>query len=186
MRLKNFVIIIIVIIFVLSVIFLPFILLKITFKTTYKNIIKENLLSIKLNSNELNTTLVLSVIKAESNFNKFALSNSDAYGLMQLKYSTAKEMANKLNFDISVYDLYNEEINIKLGINYLNYLFEIFNDKQLVLMSYNAGLNKVKSWINNNELTLNNGLYETPFKETTNYLKRVLQNEKIYKLMGIK
>jgi len=102
---------------------------------------------------------------------------------MQLTYPTAKEVASKLNLEITIEDLYKPEINIKLGINYINYLFTIFNDKQLVLISYNAGFNKVKSWQENNELIYKNGIYTTPYGETNNYLKKVLHNEKIYNLI---
>ena len=48
-------------------------------------------------------------------------------------------------------------------------------------MAYNAGINRVKSWINNNEIKINNGDYECPFLETTNYVKKVLTSQKIYK-----
>ena len=167
----------------LFIILLSFLYLKITFKTDYKNIIEENLKVITLNNENLNTNFVLSVIKQESSFDINARSSKDAFGLMQLTFPTAKEVAQKLNLNITLEDLYNPEINIKLGINYLNYLFTIFYDKQLVILSYNAGFNKVKSWIENNELKKENGVYQTPFKETNNYIKRVLTNEKIYNLI---
>jgi len=167
----------------LSIIFLSFIYIKITFKTQYKNIIEENLNSITLNNSALNTNLVLSIIKQESKFNTNAKSNKDAFGLMQLTFPTAQEVAKKLNLEISLEDLYKQEINIKLGVNYLNYLFTIFEDKQLVILSYNAGFNKVKTWINNGELKKQNGTYQTPYKETNTYIKKVFLNEKIYNLL---
>lgn len=175
-----------IILIVLIILLLPILYFFTIYKTEYKSYINQTLKTINVNNSNLNVILVLSVIKTESNFNKNAKSNSDAYGLMQLQLATAKEVAEKMDMEITLNDLFNAEINIKLGINYLNYLFTIFDDKQLVLMSYNAGLNNVKSWIENNELKLKNGIYETPFKETTNYLKRVLHTEKVYKLMGIK
>lgn len=173
-------------IFIICILVSPLVYIGLVYKTKYKDLIIYNLKQIEINNSNLNVSMVLSVIKAESNFNEHAKSNSDAYGLMQLQLPTAIEMAKKLNLEVNLEDLYNPEINIKLGINYLNYLFQIFEDKQLVLMSYNAGLNKVKGWQENNELTLENGIYVTPYNETTNYIKKVLKNEKIYKLMRIK
>lgn len=153
------------------------------YRQDYKNIIEQTLQEITINNSSLNTNLVLSIIKQESKFNSTAKSSKDAFGLMQLTFSTAKEVASKLSLNISIEDLYNPEINIKLGVNYLNYLFTIFDDKQLVILSYNAGFNKVKTWLNNNELTIENGIYQTPYKETNIYVKKVLQNEKIYNLI---
>lgn len=177
--LKIVLIILIIMFLFISTIFIYF---QIVFNKSYSKIIEDNLTKITLNNANLTKNLVLSIIKQESKFNKKAKSNRDAFGLMQLTYPTAKEVADKLNIEINIDDLYNPEINIKLGVNYLNYLFTIFDDKQLVIISYNAGFNKVKSWQENNELILENGVYITPYKETTNYLKKVLQNEKIYNL----
>lgn len=168
---------------ILSIILIGYIYLKTTFKRDYENIIIENIQSIKINNESLNKNFVLSLIKQESKFETKAKSNKDAFGLMQLTFPTAKEVAQKLNLDISIEDLYKPEINIKLGINYLNYLFTIFDDKQLVLLSYNAGFNKVKNWLENNEITKDNGIYQTPYKETNIYIKKVLTYEKIYNLI---
>jgi len=167
----------------LSIILLGFIYLKITFKTKYKNIIEENLNSITINNSALNTNLILSIIKQESKFNLNAKSSKDAFGLMQLTFPTAQEVAQKLNLEITLEDLFKPEINIKLGINYLNYLFTIFNDKELVILSYNAGFNKVKTWQSSGELKKINGVYQTPYKETNTYIKKVILNEKIYNFL---
>lgn len=177
----KFLLICFIIILVFSLLVLFYV--KLTFKKDYVNMINENLQEITLKSPQITTNFILSIIKQESSFNKNAKSSSDAFGLMQLTYPTAKEMANKMGIEISLKDLFIPEINIKLGINYINYLFTIFDDKQLVIISYNAGFNKVKSWIENGELEVKNGLYLTPYKETTNYLKKVLQNEKVYNLI---
>lgn len=166
--------------FVVIIIFMPICFLKLSFKTNYVDIIENQLNVINNKTELLNTNFILSIIKAESNFNSEAQSNKDAFGLMQLTLLTAREMAEKLNFEISKDDLFNPEINIKLGINYLNYLFSQKNDKQLVLMCYNAGINRVNTWLENGEIKVENGLYVCPFKETTDYIKKVINNEKIY------
>lgn len=181
---KNFfkfvLLILILLIFLISICFIT---LTTVYKQKYVNIIEENLKEISLNNQSLNVNLVLAVIKAESSFNERAKSSKDAYGLMQLTFPSAKETAEKLNKEITVEDLYNPNINIKLGINYLNYLFSIFDDKQLVILSYNAGFNKVKSWIDNNELQVVNGIYQTPYKETNNYINKIIKGEKIYNFL---
>lgn len=150
------------------------------YKTNYLNIVKQN---VKIVNNEkLDVSLVMSVIKNESNFNKNAKSNKNAIGLMQLTTSTAIEVANKNNIIFSIEDLTNEDMNIKLGVLYLKYLFDMFNDKNLVILSYNAGPFRVKEWLENNQI-YKNGKVNTPFKETNAYLSKVLRDEKIYKML---
>lgn len=188
--------------------FLPIIYLKFHYKTTYKNIIESELKLIENKNDELTTAFVLSIILAESGFNENAKSSKDAFGLMQLTFPTATEVAQKLGIAITLNDLFNPKINIKLGVNYLQYLFnqtftnekeknensknqeensinqnencEKFSKTQLVLLSYNAGINRVKTWLENDEITLKNGFCVCPFNETTNYVKKVINNEKIY------
>ena len=169
------------------IVFAPIIYVKFSFKTDYKDIISTELNNTRRNSEDLNVNFVLSVIKAESGFNANAQSQKNAFGLMQLTYLTAKDMAKSLNIEITLNDLFNPNINIKLGICYLNFLFKQNSDKQIVLMCYNAGLNRVNSWIENKKLQKFNGLYVCPFEETTKYVERVINNEKIYnKILGKK
>lgn len=150
------------------------------YRTNYLYIVKTNVVS--TNNEQLTESLVMSVIKNESKFNKNAKSSKNAIGLMQLTMSTAMEIAEKNNIDFSVESLTNENMNIKLGVLYLDYLFDMFNDKNLVILSYNAGPFRVKEWIQNNKI-YENGKVNTPFKETNAYLNKVLRDEKIYKML---
>lgn len=149
------------------------------YKTKYSNIVREN---VKLADNsELSASLVMAIIKNESNFDKNAKSKKNAIGLMQLTSSTAFEVAQNNNIEFKLENLTNEDMNIKLGVLYLNYLFNMFNDKNLVILSYNAGPFRVKEWLENDEI-YKNGKINTPFRETNAYLKKVLRDEKIYTL----
>ncbi len=102
--------------------------------------------------------LIKAIIKTESNFNPYALSNKGACGLMQLIPATAKRFG--------VNDIYDPRSNIYGGTKYLNYLMEFFKgDLTLVLAGYNAGENAVVKY--NNKIP--------PYKETKNYVKKVLK-----------
>lgn len=151
-----------------------------TYKINYLNIVKENVKSIE--NDELSESLVMSIIKNESKFDKNAKSNKDAMGLMQLTVSTAFEVAKNNNIKFELQNLTNENMNIKLGVLYLEYLFDIFKDKNLVILSYNAGPFRVKEWLNTNQV-YKDGKINTPFKETNAYLEKVLRDEKIYKIL---
>ena len=174
--LKRFLLVVILIIVVSA---LPIIIFFSQFKVEYKDIITSELNG----QNILSKSLVFAIIKAESNFDENAKSNKDAFGLMQITFPTAQELANKEGIQITINDLYNPNVNIKLGIRYLEYLYEIFGDINYTILAYNAGPNRVKSWIENGEIKKENGQIKTPFVETTNYIKKVLNNQKIYKII---
>ena len=127
--------------------------------------------------------LVYAIIKAESNFKEDAKSVSNAIGLMQIMEATAIETANKMNLDIVGSDLYNPELNIRLGIKYFTDLLEKYNNKcNLAIIAYNAGIGNVDKWIADGVIeTDGTDLENVPFKETNNYARKILRDYEIYK-----
>ena len=125
--------------------------------------------------------LVYSIIKAESNFNKDAKSKSGAVGLMQLMEKTAQE----IDSGIKEQDLYNEETNIKIGIEYYSKLLKYYNNSlELSLVAYNAGIGTVDKWIEDGILKKDGSNIENvPYKETNNYVRKILKDYKIYKMV---
>jgi soluble lytic murein transglycosylase-like protein len=104
----------------------------------------------------IDQSLVYAMIKVESNWNKKAVSQKGAAGLMQLMPLTAKAMEVK--------NPHNPEENIEGGIKYLRYLLDQFNgDISLALAAYNAGPSRVRRY---------NGI--PPIRETQQYVERVL------------
>ena len=133
--------------------------------------------------NEIDPYLIFSIIKAESNFNRNIESSSGAMGLMQLMESTAIEMANQLGEEVVVKEaLYNPEINIKIGTSYYAYLIKHYNgNEQLALAAYNAGMGNVDSWIQEGTIKQDGSdLENIPFRETNNYVRKILRDYKIY------
>jgi hypothetical protein len=100
--------------------------------------------------------LVLAVIQAESGFNSAALSSRNAQGLMQLIPATAERFGVK--------DIWNPLENIKGGTAYLHWLLRHFSGNvELALAAYNAGEKTVEQY---------QGV--PPYRETQNYVKRIL------------
>ena len=141
---------------------------------------------IKKNAGDLDTSLVLAVIMAESSFRSQAESRAGAQGLMQLMPATAEEMAGHLGLeDFAPEDVWNPEVNIALGTFYLNRLMKIHNGNlELALASYNAGQGNVKSWLMDPEISPDGETLESiPFRETHNYLRRVMWIQVIYDIL---
>lgn len=133
--------------------------------------------------NDIDPYLVFSIIKAESNFHRNIESSSGAIGLMQLMESTAVEMANEIGEEVVVKEaLYNPEMNIKIGTSYFAYLIKRYNgNEHLALASYNAGMGNVDSWIEEGIIKEDGSdLENIPFKETNNYVRKIVRNYKIY------
>ena len=107
---------------------------------------------------DLPVKLIKGVIRAESNFEVKAVSHAGAQGLMQLMPATARELGVKNPFNI--------EENIDGGARYLRKMLDRFGgDLKLALAAYNAGP----------EAVIKYGGKVPPFRETRQYVKRVLQ-----------
>jgi hypothetical protein len=110
--------------------------------------------------------LLLAVMKAESSFNPTAVSKAGAVGLMQLIPETAIRHG--------VRNLYDANDNITGGAKHLRYLLDRFHGNiRLALAAYNAGERRVDRY----------GQIP-PYKETQDYVKRVLVYYRSYKKDG--
>ena len=175
---KKTIIFLVIVLIIVGILFLnkDYILKKI-YKIEYKEYVEKY-------SEEYNVDkfLVYSIIKAESNFNEGALSSKGACGLMQLMDKTAKEVAENLVIDYeSGTTLYNPEKNIKLGIAYFSFLKELYNNDEVALAAYNAGSGNVDKWIKEGIIKQDGSdIEKIPFKETNMYVRKILNNYKIY------
>ncbi len=107
--------------------------------------------------------LLKAIIKAESNFDKMAVSRAGALGLMQIMPNNLKEF--------KIDDPFDPWENVMGGTRYLKKLLLRFNGKlPLAIAAYNAGPERVNSY---NDIP--------PIKETENYVKRVMKYYYIFK-----
>lgn len=141
---------------------------------------------ITAHAGELEPSFILAVIMAESSFNQYAESHAGAQGLMQLMPPTAADMAQRMGItDFKSQYIWNPEINIAIGAFYLNLLNTRYGgNSALVLAAYNAGLGNVDRWLANPEFSADGLTLDTiPFPETENYLRRIQQFQRIYRIL---
>jgi len=128
--------------------------------------------------------LVYSVIREESRFQKDVVSPADAVGLMQLIPPTARTVANQIGISgFTVEMLTIPRINIEMGIFYLKQVLDEFGgDVELALASYNAGPGRAATWRTQYYgLEKDEFIEEIPFRETRNYIRRILRSYGAYK-----
>ena len=173
------ILIIVATIFVFLIVFKDSIL-KTVYPNTYIEIIEKN--AEKYN---IDADLILALIKAESNFQGKAVSNKGALGLMQIMPSTAKNVIDINRLEIDKNNLEQEllipEKNIEIGTAYLSMLFKKYDSIKVVIASYNAGIGTVDNWIEKEIITLSGiDIENIPYKETNYYVRKVINNYKIY------
>ena len=180
---KKILLITVIILFIIIMLFGVFKIQNYVLKKIYKTTYSEHVYKYS-EENNIDPLLTFAIIKAESNFNRNIKSSSGAIGLMQLMESTATEEATEVGEEIIVTEsLYNPEINIKIGTKYFAKLMKKYNNNYLLAVAaYNAGRGNVDKWIQDGTIKEDGSDIENiPFKETNNYVRKIVRNYKIYK-----
>ena len=108
---------------------------------------------------EVNPSLVAAMVRAESAFDAGAVSPKGAMGLLQLMPATATR------FGLQQAQVFDPASNLEAGVRYIKWLGERYaGDLVLVLAGYNAG-----------EAMVERHAGVPPFRETDNYIQRVLK-----------
>ncbi len=125
------------------------------YRVEQKNIHWETIIIEAAKKFQIDEKLIRAVIRVESNFIANAISHKGAVGAMQLMPETQKELGLE--------DPTNAKENVFAGTKYLKQQLQRFNNLELALAAYNAGAGNVRKY---------GGI--PPFKETQNFVKRVL------------
>ena len=135
------------------------------------------------------SAFILSIIRQESEFDLSANSHAGAKGLMQLMPYTAKLVSKQAKLPYSKSRLTTDpEYNINLGSHYIAGLILQYDGAYpFATAAYNAGPNRVKYWkkINKDpqkkQVDYVDWVELIKFRETRNYVQRVLENYNVYR-----
>lgn len=118
--------------------------------------------------NSVDVALVKAVIHTESYFNSKATSHAGASGLMQLMPATASL------YGVHGRDIHDPLSNLEAGVKHLRYLLKKYpGNIKSALAAYNAGEKAVYYY---------NGI--PPYRETRNYVQKVLQFRDYYRTVN--
>ncbi len=133
---------------------------------------------------QLDAPWVYGLIRQESRFMVDVRSSVGAAGLMQLMPNTARYVARRAGLvDFSHTRITDADLNLRLGTNYLRYVFDDLDGSALLATAaYNAGPSRSRAWRASLARPVEGAIFaETiPFNETRDYVKRVLANAVIY------
>lgn len=133
--------------------------------------------------------LAMAVARQESELNPEAVSHAGARGLMQLMPGTAKKVAKWVGEDYSHSRLTADwRYNATLGQTYLARRLDQFGGSvALAAAAYNAGAHRAEQWIasygdpRNPAIDYVDWIETIPFRETRNYVQRVLEGLQVYR-----
>lgn len=131
---------------------------------------------------QLDPYLVTAVIYVESSWSTEAVSHKGALGLMQLMPDTAEWIAGKLGEEYDQDLVCEPDTNIRYGCWYLRFLLDRFPETATALAAYNAGRNRVSSWLEDSRYSSDGELLtDIPYPETDQYVEKVQRAYEKYK-----
>lgn len=135
-------------------------------------------------SRKLDPCFILAIIRQESVFRPLAKSPAGARGLLQLTMDAAQKYASNAGMEpVQESQLYQPATSIRLGSEYLFELSTMFpNLLEAVAASYNGGEDNVARWVRRAKQK-DAGVFtsEVGFDETKDYVKKVMNNYRVYK-----
>lgn len=140
-----------------------------------------------LEGKDISDTFAMAIARQESGWRARVKSHANAYGVMQLLPSTAKQTAQRQNLPYTnAKQLFEPQQNIMLGVSLLQELYSKYgNNRILIAAAYNAGPSRVDSWLNQTKgkLDLAKFIATIPYRETRRYVENVLLYDYFYQVL---
>ncbi len=142
------------------------------------------------NQKILDSSVILSLIRQESEFDTSANSKVGAKGLMQIMPATARLLSKVTSVDFSREKLTRDkDYNLALGSYFISNLENDFGSHYLAFAAYNAGPHRVEKWLKKygdprkKQIDPIDFIELIPFQETRNYVQRVSENINVYEYL---
>jgi soluble lytic murein transglycosylase len=136
------------------------------------------------------TALVYSIARQESNFWQGDVSTAKAMGLLQVTPEAGRETAKKFGVSYDEKRLASDAVyNVQMGAAELGDRLEAYRGSYILTFAgYNAGSGRVREWISrfgdprDGEVDPVDWVERIPFQETRNYIQRVMENLQVYRV----
>jgi soluble lytic murein transglycosylase len=133
--------------------------------------------------------LILGLIRQETEFDPYAVSNQGARGIMQVMTFAARQSARLANLPYRPNDLLTDkDYNMTLGmIEFVGHLNSWNGSLVLAIAGYDAGDTNTRRWVTalgdprTGAVDPLDFIEQIPFDETRNYVQRVLENTEVYR-----
>lgn len=125
---------------------------------------------------------VFATIYCESSFNKEAVSNMNARGLMQLLPDTFEWLCTREGVEYDEEMLFDPATNIRYGTMFLSILYDRYENWDAVHAAYHAGHGRVDGWFERGEVIIDadGNLTGIPIDATSVYVERINSAKKVY------
>ncbi len=125
------------------------------------------------------------MINTESGFDKDAVSEADAYGLMQITEITFDWIKSKIarDEDLVFEDLFDPETNIRFGTYLMSYCLERYSgDIATSAAAYHSGIGLVDDLLTYEEYSSDGIVLSVfPYEQMNNYVYKIENNYEWYK-----
>jgi len=119
--------------------------------------------------------IIYSIIYCESSFNREAVSNLDARGLMQMIPTTYEWLCELDGIEYAEENLFDAQENVYYGTKYLSMLYEKYKNWDAVFAAYHAGNGRVDKWLEDGTVVIDadGKLTGIPINATEVYVEKV-------------
>ncbi|MBC7457795.1 MAG: lytic transglycosylase domain-containing protein [Bdellovibrionaceae bacterium] len=150
-------------------------------KSIYPEAYKEDILQFA-KQRKIDPFIILSIMKAETQYKSDAISPVGAVGLMQFMPYTLEKLTALVEKEVKTTELFDPKKSIEMGAAYLKkLLIEMKDQNPLTAAAYNGGPHRVKAWVKRlGHVDYDVFIEHIPFAETRTYVKRVLTFKSTY------
>lgn len=167
---------IVIVLFVLFILFLFCLgVFDAFFHKKYYPIAYEEEVALASDTYGIDEAIIYSIIYCESSFNREAVSNLDARGLMQMLPSTYEWLCSLDGVEYDEENLFDPQENIYYGTRYLSMLYDRYENWDAVFAAYHAGNGRVDKWLEEGTVVIDaeGKLTGVPIEATAVYVEKV-------------